>query len=371
MPSIYKLSHLSNEAVHQIGKHGLGKSKIIESFAKDNNMHIEILMLSQNEVADLIGMPIEEGGITYWSKPIWLKRMEDANKEGKHCILHLDELARAPLEVRQSALQLVLDKRIHEHHLPELDGLSTLVVASDNPADEYQTDELDPALKDRFSTYEVEVDELGWLKWARANNLSEVVTDFIADYPDKLHWIPKDAEKDKGATPRAWHKLSDLIKNIDMVSDNLAIKVFEAKLGSTVGNSFFQHYINYAKVMKVDDIVKAIGKDKIKTQENQEEVAKKISKLTREMEQISASELAQKIKAQIEVNLDKDAPKEDKDERVSYDVLTVYLASLNMEIMASIYKNWKEDKDTEDFFYEWAKSIQDRWIFRLVTKQFY
>jgi len=367
MPSIYKLSHLSNEAVHQIGKHGLGKSKIIEQFAKEANMHIEILMLSQNEVADLIGMPIEENGITYWSKPIWLKRMEDASAEGKHCILHLDELARAPLEVRQSALQLVLDKRIHEHHLPEFGGLSTLVVASDNPADEYQTDELDPALKDRFSTYEVEVDALGWLKWARANNLEEVVTDFIADYPDKLHFIPKNAEKDKGATPRGWHKLSDILKNIGTIKENLVLKVIEAKLGSTVGSSFYQHYVDYAKVMKVEDVVDAIGKADITKKDGQEKVAKKISKLTKEMEQISASELAQKIKAHIE--LDDDS--EDKDKRVTYDTLTVYLASLNLEIMNSIYKNWKEDKDAEDFYYDWARSVQDRWVFRLVTKKVY
>lgn len=363
MTSIFALAQIAGDSVHMVGLHGIGKSKVVEQYCKENDIHLEILMLSQNEVADLIGMPVERGDITFWSKPVWLHRMEEASKAGKKCCLFLDELARAPLEVRQSALQLVLDHRIHEHHLPrDAMGLDTLVIGADNPADEYQTDELDPALLDRFMTYTVDVDIKGWLKWARANNIESVITDFVADFPEKLHWMAEDQANDKGATPRAWAKLSDILKNIKMVPDNWHLSVIESKIGQTVGASFFQFYCDYAKVMKVDDVVKAIGKDKIETSEQQKKVAKKISKMTQAMEQISASELAQKIKADIESG---DNPK------VTNDVLTTYIASLNMEIMQSIYKTWKEDNDTEEFYYEWARNVPDRWIFRIVTQKVY
>lgn len=367
MPQIMRLAHLSQDSVHMVGLHGIGKSKVVSDFAQENDFHIEILMLSQNEVADLIGMPIEKDGVTYWSKPAWFERMETASKNNKHCVLFLDELARAPLEVRQSALQLVLDKRIHEHHLPTNDGLHTLVIGADNPADEYQTDELDPALLDRFMTYNVETDIKGWLKWARANNLESVVTDFVADFPEKLHWQAEDQANDKGSTPRAWAKLSDIMVNLHTIPDNLHLGVIESKLGQTVGSSFYQFYVDYAKVMKVDDVLEAIGKSKIGTSEEQEKTAKKIGKLTKEMEQISASELAQKIKADIELADDH----EDKNPKVTHDVLTTYMGSLNLEIMQSIYKTWKEDKDTEEFYYAWARMVPDRWVFRLVTKKVY
>lgn len=361
MTKIFKLAQASGDSVHMAGLHGIGKSKVVEQYCKENDIHLEILMLSQNEVADLIGMPVEKDGVTYWSKPVWLKRMEDASAQGKQCCLFLDELARAPLEVRQSALQLVLDHRIHEHHLPvDTMGLETLVIGADNPSDEYQTDELDPALLDRFMTYKVETDVKGWLKWARANNIESVITDFLADFPDKLHWMAEDQSEDKGATPRAWAKLSDIMKNFNLIPENMQLSVIESKIGQTVGASFFQFYVDYAKVMKVEDVLKAIGKAKIETREQQEKVAEKIGKMTKEMEQISASELAQKIKAEIESG---------ENPKVTYDVLTTYLASLNMEIMQSIYKTWKEDPDTEEFYYEWARNVPDRWVFRIVTEK--
>ena len=363
MTGIFALAQASEDSVHMVGLHGIGKSKVVEQYCKEKDIHLEILMLSQNEVADLIGMPVEKDGITYWSKPVWLHRMEEASKAGKKCTLFLDELARAPLEVRQSALQLVLDHRIHEHHLPKDEmGLDSLVIGADNPSDEYQTDELDPALLDRFMTYKVETDVRGWLKWARANNIESVITDFLADFPEKLHWMAEDQSNDKGSTPRAWAKLSSIMKNIKMVPDNQHLSVIESKVGQTVGSSFFQFYVDYAKVMKVDDVLKAIGKAKISTADEQKKVASKISKLTKAMEQISASELAQKIK---------DGIGDDEQPKVTADVLTTYLASLNMEIMQSIYKNWKEDSDTEEFYYEWAREVPDRWIFRLVTQKVY
>ena len=355
MNSVMALAQASNETVHIVGRHGIGKSQCVEGYVKENNYHLETLMLSQNEVADLIGMPYEENGVTFWSKPVWLHRMEEAALEGKHCVLFLDELARAPLEVRQSALQLVLDRRIHEHHLPEVLGLKTLVVAADNPADEYQTDELDPALLDRFMSFEVETDAKGWLKWANANNVESVITDFIAEFPEKLHWMAEDGDNDKGATPRAWAKMSDVLKNIKMVPENLIFAIIEGKLGKTVGNSFYLYFNDYVKVMKVQDVLDIIGKSSLDSKEDHEKVYKKLSKKTQEMEAISADQLAQKIKMEVEAG------------NIDYQVLTVFLASLNLEIAASIFKGWKEAPDTEEFYFNWAKSVPGRYLFRLVT----
>ena len=51
--------------------------------------------------------------------------------------------------------------------------------------------------------------------------------------------------------------------------------------------------------------------------------------------------------------------------------MTTYIASLNLEIGASIYKAWKSDEGSEDekFFYAWAASIEKRWIFTKVISK--
>ena len=356
MKEVFKIAHMSNDTVRMVGLHGIGKSQVVEQFAKENDFHIETLFLSQNEVADLIGIPDMKDGITYWTKPIWLKRMEDANKAGKHCVLFLDELARAPIEVRQSALQLVLEGRIHEHDLPRQNGLKSLIVAADNPSDLYQTDELDDALLDRFGNYNVEVDVKGWLNWARLNNINPVITDYIAEFGDKLHFIPED-DGDKGATPRSWAKLSSIIENAEKmnVSRGLFGEMLKSKLGETVGFSFLHFYNNYVKIIKPEDIKNAINIKNLEvSKEFFEKEAKKLSKITENIEALAASELANKMK---------ELTKEDE---IWNHILTIYLDSLNVEVFVSIIKTWKEDGT--EFYYEWSETVPAYYVFQKVIK---
>lgn len=360
MASMYTLMQKSNDSVRIEGVHGIGKSESVADWAEEHGYHLEILMLSQQETADLIGMPgdemIDGTKVMFWSKPAWLYRMEQAHKDGKKCVLFLDELSRAPLEVRQAALQLVLDKRIHEHHLPvHKDGTTTFVVAADNPADKYQTDELDPALLDRFATFEVEVDVKGWLEWANDKDVESVVTDFIAEYPENLHVMFDDSGKDKGATPRSWKKLSDILKNVDLIERNMLIPAIISKVGETIGHSFNLYYNDYLKVVKLEDVLEIIGDAPISSEREQTEMAKVLSETTGQIEAISADQLAQKIKKAIE------------DEGLDENILTVYLGSLLFEIGLPIFKNWKDKESTADFYYTWAESVPNRWLFTRVT----
>jgi hypothetical protein len=355
MKQIFKLAHLSNDTIRMVGKHGIGKSQIVEEFAKENNFHIETLFLSQNEVADLIGIPYQEKQTTFWSKPSWLKRMEEANASGKHCILFLDEFSRAPIEVRQSALQLVLEGRIHEHQLPILEDKKTLIIAADNPTDDYDVYELDPALLDRFGNYNIEISVEDWLQWARKNNVVSVITDYIAEFPEKLHFIPED-DTDKGATPRSWAKLSGLVANFNEIDEGLRYPVIVSKLGSTVGSSFFHYFNNYIKVVKPEDIAKKLQKMPLKTEEDYKKAAKKVSKDLNKMEALALQELANKIKDLSEKN------------EKWMKILTVVLEAINVEIMVSIIKGWKESEEDSEFYFKWAETVPNGFIFVKVLR---
>lgn len=64
------------------GKHGLGKSDTFRQYAKENNLHCEVLILSLMDTGDLIGLPrtADIGGqlSTTWAAPGWFNRIVNA-----------------------------------------------------------------------------------------------------------------------------------------------------------------------------------------------------------------------------------------------------------------------------------------------------
>ncbi len=339
MKSVLGIAHKAQSAIHMIGKHGIGKTEIVKQFAEDQGFHCEVLQLTVMDTGDLIGMPdtIEKdsGKVATWAKPIWLDRIAQANKEGKHCVVFFDELGRAAFDVRQAALQMVLEGKIQEHSLGELDGLKSLVVVADNPADDYDSEAFDGALEDRFMTFDVDTAVEGWLKYARSIGVLPVISDYVAEYPEKLHFSPEDTAE-KGSSPRAWVKLSDVLKNTPQNS-NLAHALIVSKVGKTVGSNFYNFYQNYVDVVKPEDIEAAIGNAKLNTAKAQEDAAKKLSKLTSGIEAIAATELANKIKENVEAG------------KTKAEILVVYVASLNFEVGASIVKGWANDEKDLEF----------------------
>jgi len=214
--------------------------------------------------------------------------------KSKRITIFLDELNRAPLDVRQSAMQLVLERQIHEHKLPTVNGQRTLVVAAINPADDYQVDELDPALLDRFLHAEIEADPKCWLDWARKNDVNEVVRDFIAEHPDRLHWTPADGGI--GATPRSWTKLGDHVDNFKNVDESIIFQIMKGKIGSELASQFYSFFKNYVDNVKASDIVDIVNKHKDKMSDI-EDVSNIIRKKIKKQEAVQKTEIANNLKA--------------------------------------------------------------------------
>jgi hypothetical protein len=230
---------------------------------------------------------------------------------------------------------MVLEGKLQEHSLGELDGLKSLIVVADNPSDDYDTAEFDMALEDRFITLDVEASVEEWLKYARKIGVVSVITDYIAEYPDKLTYKPEDTGE-KGSTPRAWEKLSDILKSTPKNS-GLVYSLIVSKVGKVVGSNFFHYYNNYIDILKPEDVLKTIGKSKLDTEEEQRKVAKKLAKKTQKLEVIAATELANKM-----VELCKNG-------KCRVEDVIVTVASFNYEVGAGIFKSWKNDEDYTDF----------------------
>jgi hypothetical protein len=338
------------------GLHGIGKSQIVEQFAEESDIHLEILFLSHQEVGDLIGIPetimLDGVSVTTWSVPIWLQRMKMAAKQGKKCALFLDELNRAPLDVRQSALQLVLEGKLHEHALPMVDGVKTFICSAINPSDAYQVDELDPALLDRFLHINIEADSKTWLKYARETNVNSMVRDFIAEYPDRLHC--QSADGLSGTSPRSWVKTGAYMDVIDRIPAELLFGIMKGKLGVEIGSQFFSFVKNYVNVVKVQDIVDIVEKNS-ETTKDIEELALIIKDKISKTESIQKMELANQICDY------------EKDNKTF--VLLSFLYSLEIETCVSLLKEYRASK--QDLYRDIAVldgELNDKALFKRIVK---
>ena len=351
---------MADDTVIMEGQHGIGKSTIVKQFAKENGYHLEELFLSHQEVGDLIGIPhmIEKNGksLTTWSTPVWLQRIYEKAEEGIPTILFLDELNRAPIDVRQSALQLVLEKQIHEHLLPEVQGKRTMIVAAINPADEYQVDELDPALLDRFLHINVEADVYAWLNWGKKEKLNPMVLDFIKEYPDRLFWQPKNGGT--GATPRSWAKLSNFINIIDEIPKEIHFDIFKGKVGSELAGQFLIFMKDYANVITIEDIETFVEENKDKVQ-TVEELGDLINDYTSSMEAIQKKDMADNI---VKKYIDED-PADSLP-------MVAFLYSLELEISAAFIKGFQEtNAQGYSKLVKIDKELNNKNLFKRIIKQ--
>ncbi|ABR31150.1 ATPase associated with various cellular activities, AAA_5 [Thermosipho melanesiensis BI429] len=197
----------SNEIPLLIGHFGVGKTDIIKEIACEVNRNLIILVLSQMEPGDLIGLPSKDKEKTVFLAPDWWP--EDGNT-----IIFLDEINRSHRSIRNAIMQLLIDRRIHNHILPE----GTWIVASMNPPDEeYDQVDLitDPAFLSRFFILEITPDINEWIEWAKLNNIPNEIIKFIEKNPEFLYSSNHVSLKATiTPSPRSWHKLGNVFKNL-------------------------------------------------------------------------------------------------------------------------------------------------------------
>ena len=346
LETLFDLCQESDVSVLVKGVHGIGKSQRAEAYAKNKGYHCEVLFLSHQETGDLIGIPYLEDGVTNWSTPVWLKKLYDADKKGQKCVLFLDELNRARLDVRQSALQLVLSKQIHQHFLPA----GTLVIAAVNPDDEYQVAELDIALNDRFDVIELKPDTEEWIEWAKQNSVEEVIISFIADNPDKL-WFKTENELNH-PTPRSWVKTSDFLKtaksrNLDKeVRDSVLAAFLNGKIGRSVGTQFLA-YLRERDDLNIERIEEFCKKIKSK---KKRDILKTVEKLKPQIENVEIIKIQYIVQEMIKKYIPQtmDLTPEEGFEK-SYPLM-VLLYSLSLEVLHSVLKSVKEPENTKELY---------------------
>ena len=230
------------------GKHGIGKSQILEKFFTARGERVVILFLGQmSDPGDLIGLPRldEMSGKTHFMPPYWFPT------DGKPVVLFLDELNRARPEVLQTIMDLTLNRTLAGRKLPE----GSRVISAVNDGEEYQLTDLDPALVSRFNIYEFKPTAQEWLLWAAKAGLDSRVIDFISENHDMLDgdaFTREDQGLEKSPDRRGWERVSTVLKTNDVTP--LLKTVIAGIVGMPAASKFFAT-INQKRLPSARDVL--------------------------------------------------------------------------------------------------------------------
>jgi len=251
------------------GKHGIGKSQVVEQVAKSLNYGFRNVRCSQIDPVELIGYPNKkQEEITYpdgskelieyldYSPPKWFVEALRGNY-----VIFLDELNRAKKDVQQAVFELVNERTLNGRKLPD----SVLIVAACNPSlDKYDTIEFDDALVDRFchvlatSNFEV------WTDWARTKNaltgrqrISNDIVSFLSEDSSRQSFDFMQAEDRQfpvecRPTPRAWSRANE-IYTLNLPTD-MKKELMSGVVGLELTMNFFNSLSSSRKPISLESL---------------------------------------------------------------------------------------------------------------------
>ncbi len=232
-----------------VGHFGVGKTDLVREIAEESGRELVILILSQMEPGDLIGLPARGEDKTVFLKPDWWP-------ESDNTILLLDEINRAHRSIRNAIMQLLVDKRIHNHVLPN--GV-WIAAAMNPPDDEYDQAELitDPAFISRFFVLEINPDPEEWVKWSERNGVHESVREFINSYPEFLSSSRSVSIKaDLKPSPRSWYKLGKVLSVLSEDEINeYGYTLAAGIIGPEAAKVFYDSYLRNSNIPSAERIL--------------------------------------------------------------------------------------------------------------------
>lgn len=183
------------------GAPGIGKSALVERFAREVGLECVSMLGSQLAPEDIIGIPRISGDVSEFLPPKMIAKKEPY-------VLFLDELNACSQEVQKAFYSLIHEHRVGEYRLPE--G-SIVIGAGNRSQDSAIVKTMSSALVNRMFHVKLRVDATQWLEWAYENGIHPWVTEYIAQRPDHLFSEPPKTEEPY-STPRSWHMLSDALR---------------------------------------------------------------------------------------------------------------------------------------------------------------
>lgn len=189
------------------GKHGIGKTEIVESFARQNGYgYVYIAPAQFEEMGDLVGMPAIEGERTVFRAPAWVP---DTPGPG---ILLIDDVNRADERILRGIMQLLQNHELISWQLPP----QWQIILTANPdGGDYSVTPMDDAMLTRMLHVTLEFELKTWVQWAEQNGVDSRGINFVLLYPEVI--------TGQRTTPRTLVQFFETIKPIQDLSANLGL----------------------------------------------------------------------------------------------------------------------------------------------------
>jgi hypothetical protein len=241
------------------GPVGVGKSEVVRNVAKDLNVGLIDVRLSQLDPVDLRGIPVVSGNTTVWKTPDFLPKSGSG-------ILFFDEANSAPQSIQAAMYQLVLDRKLGDYTLP--DGWN-IFLAGNRAIDKSITHRMGDALKNRMGHVEFTLDLDDWCKIAIDRNFHHGILAFNRYKPSALHYMAaglghtdqqnaqKQAMSEQMAlnTPRSWEMLSEALADNEPMDPVDEGEMINGIIGESTG-AMFQGYLKiYRKLQSPEEII--------------------------------------------------------------------------------------------------------------------
>jgi hypothetical protein len=227
------------------GKHGIGKTQLIEALAVERGYKLAYIAPAQfEEMGDLVGMPrITEEGLTMFSAPDWVPQEEGPG------ILLIDDVNRADDRILRGIMQLLQNYELISWKLPK--GWQIILTANPDGGD-YSVTPMDDAMLTRMMHITMEFDVKEWAKWAEQNGVDERGINYVLTYPEMV--------TGERTTPRTLVQFFESIVSIKELDKNLGLVqlLADSCLDSNTVASFMSFINNnLSKLITPEEIVNA------------------------------------------------------------------------------------------------------------------
>jgi len=189
------------------GKHGIGKTEIVQALARDLGYQFRYIAPAQfEEMGDLVGMPSIEQGRTVFRSPEWVPVEEGPG------ILLIDDVNRADDRILRGIMQLLQNFELVSWKLPP----KWQIVLTANPdGGDYSVTPMDDAMITRMMHITLEFDPKEWAQWAEQNGVDSRGIDFVLTYPEVVTGLR--------TTPRTLVQFFETIAEIDNLGAQLGL----------------------------------------------------------------------------------------------------------------------------------------------------
>ena len=233
---------------------GLGKSALAKKIAKEFNLKLIDVRLSQCTPEDLMGLPMRnEQGRAYYATMEMFPIAGDPIPEGySGWLLFLDEFNSAAKSVQAAAYKPLLDHMIGQEELHE----NCLVMSAGN----LQTDRAivingGTAIQSRVGHITIEHNEVEFTEHMIDAGFDYRVIGFLDYKPEYGHYFNPDHQDRTFSCPRTWEFLSDYIKN--KVTEDITATGCAGLVSDGVGVEFVEYIKEYTNLPKYGAIVAA------------------------------------------------------------------------------------------------------------------